>query len=84
MGYPDEWTDTQVQDKMKENLIKEFVGMLEKKHPEAIPINGIDVIYTINMPIFTGATVTKNNYTIQYKVVGPGQFEYVEGSLQPL
>ena len=82
--YPDDWTEEQVQDEMKEHLIAELGGMLTKKHPEAVPISGIEVIYTINVPIFTGVTVTQNNYTLQYKVVGQGEFEYVPDSFQPL
>lgn len=83
-AYPANWTDQQVQDKMKENLILELNGMLQKKHPDAVPVSGIVVIYTINIPIYTGVTLTANNYTIQYKVTGTGEFEYVEDSLKPI
>ena len=80
----DNMTDEEIMAKMRENLKLELAGMLEKKHPEATPVDGIDVIYTINMPIYTGTNVTENNWTIQYKVVSQGKFEYVENSLKPI
>ena len=83
-AYPASMTDEQVEAKMTENLIAELNGMLQKKHPEAAPVEGIDVIYTINIPIFKGTPVEQNTHTIQYKVVGQGKFEYVDGSLKPI
>ena len=83
-AYPASMTDEQVEAKMTENLIIELNGMLQKKHPEAAPVEGIDVIYTINIPIFKGTPVEQNTHTIQYKVVGQGKFEYVDGSLKPI
>ncbi len=83
-AYPAEWTTQQVEDQMAKNLIAELNGMLQKKHPEAVPVEGVEVIYTINMPIYKGTPVTTNTHTIKYKVVGQGKFEYVEGSFLPI
>jgi len=64
---------------MWERLPEAFPHALEALYPNAAPVEGMDVTYTINFGIYDGSTVT---YTIQYKVVGQGQFEYVENSLQ--
>lgn len=82
-AYKDMSND-EVTKQMTKNLIKELNGMLEKKHPEAVPVDGVEVIYTINMPIYQGTPITTNTHTIQYKVVSQGKFEYVEGSFLPI
>ena len=65
---------------MWERLPESFPHALEVLYPNAAPVDGMDVIYTINFGIYDGAGTT--TYAIQYKVVGQGQFEYVEGSLK--
>lgn len=65
---------------MWERLPESFPHALEVLYPNAAPVDGMDVIYTINFGIYDGAGTT--TYTIQYKVVGQGQFEYVEDSLK--
>lgn len=65
---------------MWERLPESFPHALEVLYPNAAPVESMDVLYTINFGIYDG-TGTKT-YTIQYKVVGQGQFEYVEGSLK--
>ena len=64
---------------MWERLPQSFPHALETLYPNAAPVDGMDVFYTINFGIYDGST---KMYTIQYKVVGQGQFEYVEGSLK--
>ena len=76
--YPD-MTGEQISALMWERLPEAFPHALEALYPNAAPVEGMDVTYTINFGIYDGSTVT---YTIQYKVVGQGQFEYVENSLQ--
>ncbi len=49
-------------------------GALATLHPDAQPIDGIDVIYTINFAVYDGATST---HTATFKVVAPGKFEPV-------
>lgn len=76
--YPD-MTGEQISALMWERLPEAFPHALEALYPNAAPVEGMDVTYTINFGIYDGSTVT---YTIQYKVVGQDQFEYVENSLQ--
>ncbi len=83
-AYPSSMTDEEVVAKMTANLIKSLNGMLEKMHPEAEPVDGIEVTYTINMPFYQGNEITKNTHTVKFKVIAAGKFEYVEGSLQPI
>ncbi len=78
-AYPASMTDEQVEAKMKQQLIAELNGMLQKMHPDAVPVEGIDVIYTIKLPFYR-----KNSHSIQYKVTAKGKFEYVEGSFKDL
>ena len=82
-GY-DGLTDEEVIAKMEEHLVEVMKGTLEKLHSDVAPIEGIDVIFTIKMAVFTGVQLTDCNYEMKYKVVGPGTFEYVEDSYQPL
>ena len=49
-------------------------GALSILYPDATPIEGIDLLYTINFVAYNGSST---NYTIVYKVVGKGQFEFV-------
>jgi len=69
-------SDEEIVAKMKERFAKEVMpAALSKLHPDASPVAGMDVIYTINFGVYTGASET---YTIRYKVVGPAQFEYMD------
>ncbi|MCQ2236659.1 MAG: hypothetical protein MJZ18_06640 [Bacteroidales bacterium] len=77
-GYG-EMTDAEIVEQMKKNLIEVYAHVLAKLYPEANVVEGIDVTYTINFIVYTGSNA---DYQIIYKVVGKGQFEYVEGSLQ--
>ena len=47
-------------------------------NPDAKMVDGVDVFYTINFGVYTG---TAENWTVVYKLVADGKFEYVEGSL---
>lgn len=53
-----------------------FPAALAILHPDAKPLDGIDVLYTINFGAYQGTNPTPT-YDIVYKVVGPGQFEFV-------
>lgn len=79
----DNMTDEQLMNKLRENLVRSFGGMLEKMHPEAEPVEGIEVIYTINYVVYSpnaaGAFVN-SNWTVAYKVTGKGKFEYIADS----
>ena len=49
-------------------------GALSKLYPDAAPMDGIDLLYTINFVVYNGSSTS---YSIVYKVVGKGQFEFV-------
>lgn len=53
-----------------------FPAALSIIHPDAMPIDGFEVLYTINFGAYQGINPTPT-YDIVYKVVGKGQFEYV-------
>lgn len=52
--------------------------VLSQFHPDAKPIDGIDVTYTVNFGIYEGFTISSCTHQIVYKVVGPAEFEFVE------
>lgn len=82
----DGMTDEQVFEQMQQNLIDTYGKVLALKYPEAKPIDGVDVIYTINFVAYYSKENNGSNagvsYTIQYKVTDVATFEYVEGSLK--
>lgn len=70
-------TDDEVTALMKERFCKEVMpGGLARLHPDAVPVAGIDVIYTINFYTYTGAT--GGPYTIRFKVTAPATFEFID------
>lgn len=77
-------TDEQVVATMEQHLIEVMKAALETLHADVAPIEGIDVIFTIKMGVYTGVQLTDCNYEMKYKVVGPGTFEYIENSYQPI
>lgn len=59
----------------KQRFMNEVMpGALATLHPDAKPIEGLDVLYTINFAVYTGTTT---EYTAVFKVVGQGKFEPV-------
>lgn len=73
-------SDADIEKLMWERLPEAFPHALEALYGSVTPVEGIDVIYTINFGIYNGSsTVT---WTIQYKVVAAGKFEYVTESLK--
>lgn len=74
-GYAD-MTDEQVVAAMKKRFETEVMpGALSALHPDADVMEGLEVFYTINFAAYTGTTT---QYTIKFKVVGKGKFEFVE------
>lgn len=68
-------TDEEVVTVMKKRFMEEVMpGALSILHPDAKPLEGLDVYYIINFAVYTGATT---NYTAKFKVVAPGKFEPV-------
>ncbi len=87
---PDKWkeqvnskygdmTDEKLSELMWVRLLEAVKIMLTVTHPEAQPVDGLDVIYTVNFVVYDGSNT---NYTIQYQVTAPGEFTYVEESLK--
>lgn len=60
---------------MKKRFEEEVMpGALSALHPDAVAIEGIDVLYTINFSAYDGTTA---EYTGVWKVVGNAKFEFV-------
>ncbi|MBQ3635321.1 MAG: hypothetical protein II951_06880 [Bacteroidales bacterium] len=77
-------TDEQVVEQMKKNLIEAWAGTLARLYPAAKAVPGVDVTYTVNFIAYygvDGGNAADHSWTIVYKVVSDGVFEYVEGSL---
>ncbi len=51
-------------------------GALATLHPDAVPVEGIDVIYTINFYAYDGSATTA--YTARFRVTAPGTFEPID------
>ena len=66
---------------MWDRLPEAFIRALESLYADADMVSGIEVIYTINFAVYEG-TNPAPTYTIKYKVVGKGKFEYIADSLQ--
>lgn len=68
-------TDEEVVATMKDRFCKEvFPQALAKLNPDARPIPGIEVLYTINFSAYTGVTTP---YVLVYRVVDTAKFEFV-------
>lgn len=73
-GY-DSMTDDEVVALEKERFEKEvFPAALAILHPDAVPVDGIQVLYTINFSYYTGTT---QGATIVYEVTAPATFTFV-------
>lgn len=73
-GY-DSMTDDEVVALEKERFEKEvFPAALAILHPDAVPVDGIQVLYTINFSYYTGTTQAA---TIVYEVTAPATFTFV-------
>jgi hypothetical protein len=69
-------SDDDVVKLMKTRFMNEVMpGALSTLHPDAKPIDGLEVIYTINFVAYTGAS---ESHTARFKVVGVGKFEPID------
>lgn len=76
-------TDEEVVATMQQNLIRSFAESLHEGFEDAKPVEGLEVIYTINFTTYMeGKKLVP--YTIKYEVTGPAEFTYIEGSLKPV
>ncbi len=68
-------SDEEIVALMKKRFEEEVMpGALSALHPDAVAIEGIDVLYTINFSAYDGTTA---EYTGVWKVVGNAKFEFV-------
>lgn len=79
-GTYNDMSDADIEKLMWERLPESFPHALEALYGSVAPVEGIDVIYTINFGIYDGSSTT--TWTIQYKVVAAGKFEYIADSLK--
>ncbi|WP_073344950.1 choice-of-anchor J domain-containing protein [Bacteroides congonensis] len=79
--YYDGKSEEEVKKLMWDRLPEAFIRALESLYADADMVSGIEVIYTINFAVYEG-TNPAPTYTIKYKVVGKGKFEYIADSLQ--
>jgi hypothetical protein len=80
--YPTEYgtlSDAEVTALMTERLKVVMKKVLTKLHHDVVPIEGVNITYTVKVAIYTGSTVSAVTHSLVYKVVGPGEFEYVSG-----
>lgn len=70
-------TNDEVAELMKTRFCKEVMpGALKTLHPDAAPIDGLNVIYSITFGVYTGSAT--ETHTVRYKVVAQGEFEYID------
>lgn len=77
-------SDEELVELMYERLQEGLKAALVANHSDMAPIDGVEVTCTVNIGVYTSGTITDCNYTLKFKVVGKGQFEYIEDSSQPL
>lgn len=74
-GYEGKSNDEIVQ-LMKDRFCYEVMpAALAILHPDAVPVDGLDVVYTINFAVYTGSTTM---HTVRYQVVAPATFEFID------
>ena len=70
----DQYTDDEVTELMKKRFCLETMpAVLAQIHPDAVPVDGMEVTYTVNFTAYTGARSVE---TVVYTVTGKGQFKY--------
>lgn len=74
-----EMSDDALKKLMQERLPEAFLPGLEATYPNAEPVEGVNVIYTVNFFVYDGSVTT--SWTIKYEVKEKGKFTYVENSL---
>ncbi len=77
-------SDEEIYDAMCQHLIEVMGPVLEILNPDATPVDGVDVTYTVQVGIYTGKNVSSVTHQLAYKVISKGKFEYVPDSFQPI
>lgn len=70
----EEYTDDEVTALMQKRFCLETMpAVLAQLNPDAVPVDGMEVTYTVNFTAYTGARSVE---TVVYTVTGKGQFQY--------
>lgn len=73
-------SDDELKKLMQSRLSEAFVPGLEATYPNAEPVEGVNVVYTVNFSIYDGSATMP--WTIKYEVKEKGKFTYIEDSLK--
>lgn len=78
--------DAAVQALLEKHLQETLAGALSKLHPDVAPVEGVDVIYTLRIGVYTGTALAADQLTheIRFRCTAPGRFVYVDGSYKAL
>ena len=69
-------SNEEVVELMKTRFCNEVMpGALAKIHPDAMPVEGLQVIYSIDFAAYTGSTTM---HTVRYEVTAPGEFTFID------
>lgn len=72
-------SDAEIQQLMVERLLMIlYPAVLAERYPDAVPVTGIEVTYTINFILYTGSSY---NVTAVYTVTAPRTFEFVSSNI---
>lgn len=74
--------DEDIQKQLLKNLSESFAGALAWTYPYAMPVEGVDAVFTLKFSTNEGRNSKK--YEVKFKVVGKGQFELIAKSLKEL
>lgn len=70
-------SDDEITNLLQTRMIEVWAHVLTQLNPSAKPVDGIEVIYTIQFVVYDGAN---KNCQAKYKVTAPATFEYIEDS----
>ena len=65
---------------LQKNLYETMAVGLTLNYPDAVPVKGVEVIYTVKFIVYDNGA--KKPYEIKYKVTGKGKFEPIAKSLK--
>ena len=65
---------------LQKNLYETIAAGLTLNYPDAVPVEGVEVIYTVKFTVYDNGA--KKIHEIKYKVTGKGKFEAVPNSLK--
>lgn len=75
-------TDAELTALMMSRLEEAFIPGLKASYPDAAPVDGVHVFYSVTFSIYDGSSTKQ--WTIKYEVTGNAEFTYVKDSLQEI